>query len=58
MEQGLVFTVIGLIILLFVYNKTEETFMQVNYDKTCSQKSINDGYATYIFGDEKFIKKE
>lgn len=58
MEQGLILTVLGAIFLMIILNRAEETFdnSSTKFDKSCSQKSINDGFTAYIFGDEKFIK--
>lgn len=45
-----------LIILYYLINKASETFTNSNNDKDCSQRAINDGHLTYVFGTPYFVR--
>jgi hypothetical protein len=48
--QNLAYIAIILFILYKIYNSSSEYFSDVDNKKECSQKAINDGYVSYVFG--------
>jgi hypothetical protein len=54
--QNLVYIAIILFLLYTIYNKSSEHFSGVNNKKDCSQKAIDDGYISYIFGIPYFVR--